>query len=389
MKKRYNIRVLILILGGILLFSSCKENSTQTAAPPEIQVVKVIQRDVPIKRNFVGQVYGFQDIPIRARVEGYLEGVHFDEGLPVKKGQLLYTIDAQPFAAEVASMQSKVTESETFLVNAENELRRYKPLAEINAVSKSDLDAAQASRDAAAASLESAKANLNMARINYSYTSIKSPINGLIDKTNAREGEFVGREPNPVILNVVSQIKDVRVQFFLTESEYLILAREFTEGLNEDGTINNDHPKNENNLELILGDGTLYKEKGTVEFLGRGIDVSTGSILVQSLFPNPQGLLRPGMFAKVRVEFEIRKDALLIPQRCVTELQGQYSVYVVEDNIVKSRQVDAKFTIDDLVLIADGLAPTDQVVIDGLQKVASGMEIVPIVTEFKSQMNKN
>ena len=386
MNNRYNLRIPILVLGGILVLSSCKENTTQTAPPQEIQVVNVIQKDVPLRKDFVGQIYGFEDIPIRARVEGFLEKVHFDEGYQVKKGQLLYTIDSQPFAAEVASMQSKVSEAQTYLVNAENELARYKPLAEINAVSKSDLDAAQASRDAAEASLEAAKANLRMSEINMSYTRIKSPINGLIGKTEARAGEFVGREPNPVILNVVSNVEKARVQFFLTEAEYLWLARELADRTQEDGTIKKEDPQNEDNLELILADGTLYDEKGNIEFIGRDIDISTGTILVQAVFENPKGLLRPGMYGKVRLEIETREGALLVPQRCVTELQGQYSVYVIEEgNIVKSRHVNVAAKIGDLWLITEGLNADDQVVIDGLQKVATGMVVVPVPSEFTSQ----
>ncbi|MFC2148694.1 efflux RND transporter periplasmic adaptor subunit [Bacteroidota bacterium] len=390
MKINYFFQISIIVLGGLLFFTSCKEKASETGPLQEIQVIKAIKKDVPLKKDFVGLVYGFQDIPIRARVEGFLEGVHFDEGYPVKKGQLLYTIDSQPFAAAVASMESTVAEAQTYLVNAENELARYKPLAEINAVSKSDLDAAQASRDAAISSVEAAKANLRMTQINLSYTRILSPINGLIGKTEARTGEFVGREPNPVILNVVSDISKMRVEFFLTEAEYLILAREFNQPVADEGTKDRKNPKNENNLTLILGDGTVYEEKGSVEFLGRAIDVNTGSILVQATFDNQKGLLRPGMYAKVRVEFEVAKGAILVPQKCVTELQGQYSVYVVgEDNIVKSRPVQTGGRIDDLWLITEGLKENEQVVIDGLQKVSTGMEIKPILTEFKSQSTEN
>jgi membrane fusion protein (multidrug efflux system) len=390
MNRKYFFRFSVYTLAGLLLFISCKENSAKTAPIPEIQVIKAIKRDVPLKRDFVGQIYGFQDIPIRARAEGYLEGVHFEEGFPVKKGQLLYTIDAQPYIEAVASKSSMVAEAQTYLVNAENELARYKPLAEINAVSKSDLDAAQASRDAAVASLEAANANLRMAEINLSYTKILSPINGLIGKTEARTGEFVGREPNPVILNVVSDINKTRVEFFLTEAEYLTIAREFNQTVADDGTINRDHPQNSNNLELILADGTTYEEKGSVEFLGRAIDANTGSILVQASFNNPKGLLRPGMYAKVRVEFEVAEGAILVPQKCVTELQGQYSVYVVEEgNVVKSRQVKIGGALGDLQLITKGLEENEMIVIDGLQKVATGMVISPAVTEFISQTPEN
>jgi len=389
MYHKYYFRLSFLILGGLTIFTSCKDKSTE-APPPEIQVINVIKKDVPLTRDFVGQIYGFQDIPIRARVEGYLEGVHFEEGFPVKKGQLLYTIDAQPFIEAVAAQESSVAEAQTYLVNAENELVRYKPLAEINAVSKSDLDAVQASRDAAVASLEAASANLRMSQINLSYTKIKSPINGLIGKTEARTGEFVGREPNPVILNVVSDITKTRVEFFLTEAEYLSIARDFEQTVSEDGTINREHPDSKNNLTLILADGTVYEEKGNVEFLGRAIDANTGSILVQASFDNQKGLLRPGMYAKVRVEFEVAEGAILVPQKCVTELQGQYAVMVVEEgNIIKSRQVVVSDRIGDLWLITEGLEANEQVVLEGIQKVATGMEIKPVLTEFESQTSEN
>ena len=389
MYHKYYFHLSILILGGLTVFTSCKDKNAE-APPPEIQVITVIKKDVPLTRDFVGQIYGFQDIPIRARVEGYLEGVHFEEGFPVKKGQLLYTIDAQPFIEAVAAQESSVAEAQTYLVNAENELVRYKPLAEINAVSKSDLDAAQASRDATVASLEAAKANLRMAQINLSYTKIKSPINGLIGKTEARTGEFVGREPNPVILNMVSDITKTRVEFFLTEAEYLAIARDFEQSVSEDGTFDRENPDNKNNLTLILADGTIYEEKGNVEFLGRAIDANTGSILVQASFDNQKGLLRPGMYAKVSVEFEVAEGAILVPQKCVTELQGQYAVMVVEEgNIIKSRQVVVSDRIGDLWLITEGLEANEQVVLEGIQKVATGMEIKPVLTEFESQTSEN
>jgi membrane fusion protein (multidrug efflux system) len=376
--------LLYLSLLSFFFLQCSKDEVASVESLPDITVVEVIQRDVPVNRDFVGEIYGFQDIPIRARVEGYLEGVHFEEGFPVKKGQLLYSIDPEPLEERVASMQSRVAEAQTYLVNAENELARYKPLAEINAVSKSDLDAAQASRDAAEAALEAANANLRFAKIELSYTKIYSPIDGLIGKTEAREGEFVGRDPNPVILNVVSQIDKVRVQFFLTESEYLAVYREFRASMDQDVKRKN------NNIELILADGSLYEEKGDVEFLGRDIDTSTGSILIQALFPNSNGLLRPGMFAKVRVQFEVKEGAILAPQRCVTELQGQYSVYVVEEeNTIKARTVKATERIGDLWLIEEGLQAGEKVVIDALQKVASGMKVNPVDTVFQSKAPVN
>jgi len=386
MNTRYAIGSLI--FGLLIANSSCKNDTSKNAPPPDIQVINVIQKDVPIYKEFVGQVYGLLDIPIRARVEGYLEKIHFQEGRPVKKGQLLYSIDSQPFQAEVAAQESKVAEAKTYLVNAENELARYKPVAEINAVSKSDLDAAQASRDAAEASLEAAEANLKLSRINLGYCSIKSPIDGLIGKTEAKEGEFVGREPNPVILNTISNIKTTRVRFFITESEYLALVDEMNrERPGED--IGTAKPRQHGNFELILSDGSVYGHKGDFDFIDRNVDVSTGSIMLQTKFPNPDGLLRPGMFAKVRVKFETVKDAILVPQRCVMELQGRYSVYVVNsEGVVQARQVTAGEKLGDLWLISKGLEPSDQIILEGIQKVRSEMKVNPVLTEFKSQSNQ-
>lgn len=377
----------LLLIGILLMFSSCKEEDAKMAAP-DVPVVNVIQKDVPIYKEFVGQVYGLLDIPIRARVEGFLESLQFNEGRKVTKGQVLYTIDSQPFLAEVAAQESKVAEAKTYLVNAENELVRYQPLAEINAVSKSDLDAATATRDAAIASLDAANANLKIANINLGYCTIRSPINGLIGRTEARVGEFVGKEPNPVILNMVSEISKTRVQFFITESEYLTLVKEMRV-TNPGEDPSNAKARQSDNIELHLADGTVYKYKGNFDFVDRNVDVSTGSIMVQTIFQNPEGLLRPGMFAKVKVKFETVKNAILVPQKCVIELQGQYSVFVVNsDGIVKSQQVMAGAKIDDFWLITDGLKSSDRVVLEGLQKVKSDMKVNPIVTEFKSQSNE-
>ncbi|MCB0496503.1 MAG: efflux RND transporter periplasmic adaptor subunit [Cyclobacteriaceae bacterium] len=359
-----------LLLGVVLFALGCSQSDQQNNRPvPQIPVVDAIQKDVPIYREFVGQAYGLYDIPIRARVEGFLEGIFFKEGSDVKKGQLLYTIDSQPFLAEVASQKSKVAEAKTNLINAKSQLDRYKPLAEEKAVSELDLDAAQARYDAAVASVEAAEANLQLAQINLSYTKLKSPINGLIGKTSARVGEFVGRDPNPVILNTVSRIDTIRVQFYLTEAQYLTLARSYKE----------DNSNGKARIQLILADGKLYDHDGVVDFIDRNIDSSTGSILVQASFSNPQMLLRPGMYAKVKVEMAVDHGSVLVPQRCVMELQGQHSVYVVkEDNTVETRQVITGDKVGELWVIKEGLKPGEKVIIEGLQKVGSGVKVDPV-----------
>lgn len=364
---------------------SCGEKEKKAPPPPEIPVVEVIQKDVPLYKQFVGQVYGFSDIPIRARVAGFLEGVHFDEGLSVTKGQLLYTIDPSEYQSKVSTQESQLAEARTNLAKSKSDLDRIEPLAKINAVSKSDLDAAQANYDASVAYVNAEISNLKFANINLSYCWIKSPIDGMIGKTKARVGEFVGKDPNPVILNTVSTTDSVRVEFFIAEAQYIRLAREFQRlrDFNEE-----EAQKREPNLQLILADGSIFKYKGYTNFINREIDPQTGSLLVQTTFPNPNNLLKPGQYAKVVVKMKDVPDALLIPQRCVIELQGQYSVYVVNsENEVESRQINLGDEIGDLVLVNEGLNAGDKVVIDALQKVGSGMVVIPQVTVFESQSN--
>ena len=266
------------------LLASCAEENNQQAQLSKVSYIEPIIRDVPVYIEFVGSISGLYDIPIRARVDGYLEERHFIEGGPVKKGQLLYVIDSQPYEAEVASRKSDMAEAKTLLVRAENELKRIEPLAEINAVSQSDLDAAIAEAGAAQASLEASEANLELAEIKLSYTRILSPINGIIGKTKAKRGEYVGREPNPVILNTVSRIDTVLTQFFLTESEYLRIAREYLQ-YHDSLPDRRQERRNEDNLELILSDGSTHTHKGDVDFIDREVDPETGAILCSGPFP--------------------------------------------------------------------------------------------------------
>ncbi len=362
-----------------LSFFSCKDKDASAQLPPQpIKVFEVKPKTVPIYQEFVGQIYGERDIPIRARVEGFLEKIYFDEGTRVKKGQLLYAIDPDPYMQKVVAEQSKVAEAKTILIQKESDLGRIKPLADIDAVSKRDLDAAQAERDAAISSLDAANANLNLAKINLGYAKLYAPINGIIGKTLAREGEFVGKDPNPVILNTVSEIKSIRVQFFLSENEYLRFAREYKK--------NPELDKEKSKLELIFSDGSLYTHEGEIDFIDRNIDPSTGAILLQATFPNPEGLIRPGQFARVKVKVKDVKDALLVPQKCVTELQGMYSVSIVNsENKIETKQIEIGEKIGDYWIVKEGINASDKIILEGLQKIQPGMEVVPEITEFKSQ----
>ncbi|MCF6307667.1 MAG: efflux RND transporter periplasmic adaptor subunit [Flavobacteriaceae bacterium] len=375
---KYKIAIVTLL---ILFNFSCKKKEVKVMPPQKVEVYKVVPKTVPIHREFVGQLYGEKDIPIRARVEGYLEGIYFKEGSKVKKGQLLYVIDADPFKEDVASKQSMVAQAETILVQTESDLKRIKPLAEIDAVSKRELDIAQAQRDASISSVEAAEANLNIAEINLSYTRILSPIDGIIGRTLAREGEFVGRDPNPVILNTVSDINTVRVQFFLSENEYLKLARAIAN--------HQENKKQKREIELILSDGSIYKHKGTIDFIDRNINTSTGTILIQATFPNTDGLLRPGQFARVKIKVQEAENTIIVPQKCVSELQGMYSVLLVNsENKVETSQVKVGEKVGEFWIIKEGVKEGDQVILEGLQKAKPKSEVVPVITDFNPKSNK-
>lgn len=373
----------------ILAAAACQQEKANQAPPPppKVSVVETKAQEVVVPIEFVGQTLGSEDIAIRARVEGFLEGIHFEEGSEVKKGQLLYTLESQPYEAEVAAMMSRLAEAKTMMAKATSDLNRIRPLAERKAVSQSDLDAAVAAYEASQASVEAARAVLRASKIKLSYTRINSPINGVIGKTQAKVGDFVGRSPNPVILNTVSNIATVRVEFFLPESQYLQVARQVIERQKTGKT-----GQGAATFEMILADGSLYPHKGRFVFIDRNVDPTTGSILIQVSFPNPDSLIRPGQFAKIRTVLERVKDGILVPQRCVSELQGITRVFVVgDDKKVAERVVALGPTVGSDWLVMKGLKAGEKVVYEGLQRVSDGAVVDAKIVQpetIKSEKNQ-
>ena len=367
---------------SLALILGCGTEGQKQMPPVDVEVVEAVQQDMVDKVDFVGEVSGYQDISIRARVVGYLEGIHFREGFPVKKGQLLYTIDDQEYKAQLAARQSDVAEARSQFAKAKSDLERYKPLAESNAVSKADLDAAQLQYDAALSMVEAAEANLEIAQISLSYTRVHSPIDGIIGKSLSDVGELVGQYPH-VVLNTVSKMDQIFVEFFLPENQYLQVVRR----LENQQEVFDESRYTRNDLELVLADGSIHDHKGHVTFIDRGVNSSTGTILIQTQFDNPAKIIRPGQYAKVRVPVT-HENAIIIPQKCVKELQGQFSVFVVDDeNKVETRQIKPGVKIGSLWLVEDGIQPGDKVISEGIQKVRNGMVVNPTVATFDSQNN--
>ena len=365
----------------ILIFS-CGGDEQRDLPTPTVQVYVTTAIDVPIFREFVGETLGETSVDIAARVQGFLETRDFKEGSFVKKGQLLYTIESQTFEEKVAQASSQVAASQVNLTNAQNDLSRIKPLAAENAISQIDLDAAQARYEASIESVKASEANLRAAELQLSYTKVYSPINGVIGKTQANEGDYVGASANMVVLTTVSYIDTMAVQFYLTQTEYLEAARK----IQADTEVEQEGEADEepDDLVLILSDSEVYEYRGKFDFIDRNFDTETGSILVQTLFPNPNLLLRPGLFARVRAEVNVVKNGILVPQRCVVELQGQFNVLVVgEGNKVENRQVQVGSTIKEFWLIKDGLKPGEKVIYEGLQKVREGQVAIPEIVDIK------
>jgi membrane fusion protein (multidrug efflux system) len=373
-----------LILVPVLAFSGCggSTGDTDAAVAPALEVLvsKAELRDVPLSMDMVGTTLGTQDVPIRARVEGFLETMEFQEGTFVEKGDLLYTIDAQPFQAKLVEAQSQLAGAQTNLIKATSDLARIRPLAEMKAVSEQDLDSAVAQEAAARASVRASEATVDLAEINLSYTRIIAPINGLIGLTQAKPGEFVGREPNPVVLNTLSDIDPIRVRFSISEREYLIIARTYLATQERaDRQADKQRSERKADLVLILADNSEHKHKGGVVAASQSIDQETGTYTVEAAFPNPRKLLLPGQFARVRAMYQVLEDVVVIPRMAISEMQGLFRVYAVDGGgIVSVREVTIGPQTGNDIVIESGLDAGDTVIVEGVQKVRPGMTVRPV-----------
>jgi membrane fusion protein (multidrug efflux system) len=378
-------RLLAMIVVAAIL-SACSEGSNPdpSATAPLIKVLvqPVENRDVELFIDMVGTTLGTQDVPIRARAEGFLETMTFREGSFVKKGDPLYTIDAQPYLARLVEAQSLLAGAQTNLVRSQSDLARIKPLAEMKAVSEQDLDGAVAQEAAARASVRASEAGVDLAEIDLSYTQIFAPIDGLIGLTLAKPGEFVGREPNPVVLNTLSDVNPIRVRFSISEREYLIVARTYLAAHTGDSRRGIDtEPDQGNDLLLILADGTEHPDRGKVVASSQSINQDTGTYTLEASFPNSDMLLLPGQFARVRALYEVLKNVDIIPRTAVSEMQGLFRVYVVDENgMVSVREVTLGPETNNDIVVESGLKPGETVIVEGLQKVRPGMTVRPVPT---------
>ncbi|WP_374088954.1 efflux RND transporter periplasmic adaptor subunit [Methylomicrobium lacus] len=352
-----------------LLSCGCNRTQQQPAAQaPTVEVVAVVQRDVPLIQEWVGTLDGMVNAQILAQVTGYLVKQNYQEGSPVKKGTLLYEIDPRTFQAAVDEAQSSLARQEAEYKTARLSLKRIERLLPEKAVSVRDWDTAVGREAQAHADVLAAKAALEKARLQLGFTRITSPIDGIAGMSKAQLGNLVGPGSANAVLTTVSQVDPIKAFIPLSEQQYLQMAMKKKNG---------DEVSHPTRLELILADGSTYPETGQFYFADRQVDVKTGTIQVAVLFKNPGNILRPGQFARIRA-IRTKPGALLVPQRAVSEMQGKYLTAVIKpDNTVAIRMVKPAERIDSLWVIDEGLKSGERIVVEGVQKVREGMAVIP------------
>jgi membrane fusion protein (multidrug efflux system) len=365
----------VLFLLAVIAFALGCEKGKPTAPPPppppEVVVATVIQQDVPIYSEWLGTTDGAINAQIRSRVQGYLQSRDYREGLFVKTGDLLFTIDPRPYQAAFDQARGDLARAEANLGKTQLDVNRYTPLAKEGAISQQELDNAVQAHQANKASVDTARAALKQAELNLGWTKIRSPIDGIAGIADAQIGDLI--QPN-TLLTTVSRVDPIKVTFPLSEREYLKFADRVASAMQAEKRAQPHGPP----LELILGDGSVYPERGGLALPDREVDAKMGTISVVSYFPNPKNMLRPGLYARVRTVTDTKKGALLVPQRAIQELQGTYRLAVVDaENKVALRTVKVGERIGNLWIIEEGLTPDERVIIEGVQKVRDGAPVVP------------
>jgi membrane fusion protein (multidrug efflux system) len=358
--KRFTVLVVTLLsLGAVACGKS--EAAKPAAPPPTVIVSEVIQRDEPLYREWIGTTEGDVNAEIRPRVDGYLLRRVYAEGSFVHQGDVLFEIDARQMQAQLQQAEANLAQAQSGLTKAERDVARFEPLAAQKAISQQELDNARSAQTAAKASAGALRAAVEQARLNMSWTRVTSPISGIAGIAQAQVGNLVSPQ---TVLATVSRVDPIRVLYQMSEQEYL--------------QFQNDPAMRNAPLDLVLSDGSTFPQKGHLLLSGRDVDVKTGTIATIGTFPNPGNRLRPGQYAKIRTAAEVRRGAILVPQRAVNEMQDGYQVAVVgADNKAQIRAVETGPQIGSLWLITKGLQPADRVIVEGFARVKSGMTVVP------------
>lgn len=373
-RRATRVRARVALAGAVVgacLLASCSDPPAPPAPPPpEVLVTDVVRRDVPVPMELVGQTRGYEDVEIRARVEGFLDVVGFAEGSLVTRGQVLYRIDRKPLEASLANATAELGVAQARYEKTKNDVKRLQPLAARQAVSAQELDNAIAAEEAARSQVEARKAEAQRVSLDLGYTNVTSPIDGLIGTTLVKAGSLVGRGES-TLLTTVSRIDPILFRAGLSEAEYLRIARRADE-------LRAQQAGQKIPIELVLADGSVHPHKGHLDAIERAIDPTTGTLSLQFRFPNPGGVIRPGQYGRAQFVMESREGAMLVPQQAVQQLQNLYNVAVVgSDNKVVFKTVTVGPRLDNLWVIESGLTGNEKVVVAGLQRLREGVTVNP------------
>ncbi len=364
--------ILVLAGGWLLTSASCRKPSVppQPVPAPQVEVTEVVREDVPITQEWVANIDGFVNAQIQPQVSGYIVQQAYKEGAFVAKGQVLFEIDPRPFQATLEQAQAQVAQAKAQEAKAAQDVDRDRPLAEERAIAQKQFDNDLQLLRAAQAVVQAQQAQVDLAKINVDFTKVRSPINGVAGVAAAQVGNLVSPS---TVLTIVSQIDPIKVYFAIGETEYLKAAKEINEAARGDAPSSIRRP-----LQLILSDGSTYRWPGKLYLADRQVDPQTGTIRIAAIFPNPDGLLRPGQFGKIRMQTELIVNALLVPQVAVNEIQGTYQVAVLASgDKAQIRPVQVGPRVGTEWVITAGLKEGEQVIVQGIQKVRPGMPVQP------------
>lgn len=346
--------------------AACASQTAPPPPPPTVTVVKVVQKDTPLQRSWLASLDGYVNADIQPQVGGYLVKQSYTEGKPVKKGDILFEIDPRPFRAALARSRALVAQSQAELAKASLDVERDRPLAEARAIARSQLDNDVQAQAAARAQVDSARAALQQSQLDLDFTKVRSLVGGIAGVARGQIGDLVGPT---TVLTTVSQVDPIKAWIAMSEQEYIRFAAT--------GDADQPLPAGED-LQLVLGDGSVHPEEGTFVLADRQVDPTTGTIRVMASFPNPHRRLRPGQFGRVRATTSVERNALLVPERAVSELQGTFQVAVVgPDKKVSVRPVELGERVGPMVIVKKGLSAGETIVGDATQKVKDGAPVNP------------
>ncbi|HRI16183.1 MAG TPA: efflux RND transporter periplasmic adaptor subunit [Verrucomicrobiota bacterium] len=372
-------QVAFLAAAVALVASGCKKPAPTAPPLPAVQVMEVTATNVPLDTEIIGQLDSPQNVEIRARVEAFVAEMPFADGTEVKKDALLFKLDDGPYQQKLAAAKGSLAEAQAALGKYQADVARLQPLADKRAVPKQDLENALASVDVGKAAVLSAQARVEAAQLDLSYCQVHAPTNGMIGAKQVSIGELVGKG-QPTLMATMSTLDPIWIYCNVSEVSLLRADAE----ARRTGKKIGDAP-----VSLILADGSVHLAKGKIVFVDRAVDVKTGTLRIRAEFPNPDRVLRPGMFARMKVDLGVRPDSILVPERAVTELQGKSFIWVVgPDNKAEQRRVTVGQQVGESLLILENLKAGERIVVEGLQKMRDGVEVQPMTAAQAAEAAK-